>query len=85
VARGRIAYDLADLTATPNEDEQAGAGLQLLNTILSKQPLRIRDHVDQDFYHRGKHHMLAQDATLGWHPEFQERVAALLLGQEATA
>lgn len=76
---------LSQLSATPTDEQEAQAGLQLLHTVLSKPPLRIRNKVDQDFYYRGKHHMLAQDVQVGWHPQFEQRVAEMLVGHGVTA
>lgn len=66
-------------------EQRVDAGRQLLGSILLKEPLRIRTHVDQDFYYRGKHHMLSQNATVGWHPEFRDRLDDLLVTREASA
>lgn len=68
------------LTRMPpaNEEERIRAGQALLDAVMSQPVIRIRDMVDQDFYFRGKHHMLAQDGILGWHPDFRERLTHLL-------
>lgn len=82
VAFGLMCAQLGDAAS---DEQQRTAGLALLTDILSRTPLRIRSKVDQDFYYRGKHHMLAQpqstDSTepaIGWHPEFRERLNELL-------
>jgi hypothetical protein len=82
VAFGFMVDELGD-SATP--EQRVAAGRKFLADLLMKEPLRIRTHVDQDFYYRGKHHMLAQEATVGWHPQFQDRLNDLLLVREATA
>ena len=41
--------------------------------------------VTEPFITRGSLHMLADDGKLGWHPEFRERLAALLGRKEKTA
>lgn len=81
-----VAFGLmvAQLGSNPSEEERVDAGRLLLSSSLSKQPLRIREMVDQDFYYRGKHHMLAQDGAVGWHPEFRERLDALLVSPGVT-
>lgn len=68
------------LTRMPSatEEERINAGQALLADVMSQPVIRIRDMVDQDFYFRGKHHMLAQDGILGWHPDFRERLTRLL-------
>lgn len=74
-----------DLPADASEPDRVQAGRRLLRSILSATPVRIRTHVDQDFYYRGKHHMLAEDGLIGWHPDFEERVQAVLLAKESVA
>lgn len=76
---------LSELPAGASEQEEAQAGLKLLQHVLTQPPIRIRDQVDQDFYYRGKHHMLAQGNGLGWHPNFRSKVEGLLMGTAATA
>jgi hypothetical protein len=75
---------LGTLPAGASDDEEAAAGYKLLQDILTNPAIRIRDHVDQDFYYRGKHHMMAQGGALGWHPSFKARVEELLMGAAAT-
>lgn len=77
-------FMLTSLSAGASDDEAIAAGQKLLQDVLSAPALRIRDHVDQDFYYRGKHHMMAQGSDLGWHPNFQKKVQDLLLGAVAT-
>ncbi|WP_120004371.1 ABC-three component system protein [Nesterenkonia muleiensis] len=76
---------LSGLPASASEHDEAEAGRKLLQDVLTKQPIRIRDHVDQDFYYRGKHHMMAQGSDLGWHPNFKTKVEELLMGSMTTA
>jgi hypothetical protein len=47
--------------------------------------LPIRPGVTEPFITRGSLHMLADEVRLGWHPEFRERLAALLQAKETTA
>jgi hypothetical protein len=82
VAFGLMVDELGD---SATSEQRIAAGRALLAQILTKEPLRIRTHVDQDFYYRGKHHMLAQETTVGWHPEFRDRLEHLLIAKEATA
>lgn len=76
---------LSALPAGVSEQQEAEAGRKLLQDVLTRPPIRIRDCVDQDFYYRGKHHMLAQGSDLGWHPNFRTKVEGLLIGTAATA
>lgn len=46
--------------------------------------ISIRPNVVEPFLCRGSLHLLADDARIGWHPEFQERLAALLHDKEMT-
>lgn len=82
-----IAFGLMvdNLGEEATDEQRIEAGRQLLGSILLKEPLRIRTHVDQDFYYRGKHHMLAQEAAVGWHPEFRDRLDELLVVKGASA
>lgn len=40
--------------------------------------ISIRPNVTEPFVSRGSLHMLADNARIGWHPEFQNRLASLL-------
>ncbi|WP_053203972.1 ABC-three component system protein [Jiangella muralis] len=71
---------LTGLPAGGSEDDAIAAGRKLLQDVLTAPAIRIRDRVDQDFYYRGKHHMMAQGSDLGWHPNFKKKVEDLLLG-----
>lgn len=76
---------LSTLPAGASEDDEAASGHKLLQDVLTKPAIRIRDHVDQDFYYRGKHHMMAQGSNLGWHPNFKTKVQELLMGAVTSA
>lgn len=45
----------------------------------------IRPGVTEPFITRGSLHMMADEGRLGWHPEFRERLAALLQAKAAQA
>jgi hypothetical protein len=47
--------------------------------------LPIRPSVTTPFVTRGSLHMLADEARLGWHPDFQDRLGALLVANEPSA
>lgn len=79
VAFGFMVDNLGEDTSA---EDRVAAGRQLLANILQREPLRIRTQVDQDFYYRGKNHMLAQAKSVGWHPEFRARLDELLLAKE---
>ena len=46
--------------------------------------LPIRPNVTEPFVARGSLHMLADEVRLGWHPDFRDRLAALLQSEEVT-
>jgi hypothetical protein len=73
------------LGPSATEDERVAVGQELLAAVITGTPRHIRKMVDQDFYFRGKHHMMAQgpEPSVGWHPDFEAKVKALLA--EATA
>ena len=47
--------------------------------------LLIRPSVTEPFVCRGSLHMLADEFRVGWHPEFRDRLAHLLAGEEGAA
>ena len=68
------------LPADASEQERQDAGEELLWQVLDSVTVRIRDQYDQVFFHRGQHHCLADEARVGWHPEFLQRVQDLTIG-----
>lgn len=68
------------LPADASEQDRRDAGEALLWQVLDSVTVRIRDQYDQVFFHRGQHHCLADEARVGWHPEFVQRVEALTVG-----
>lgn len=75
---------LSDLPQSVTPEQEEAAGRQLIGQILQSTPVRIKDHVDQDFYFTGKHHMLAQRGVIGWHRDFESKLNALLMPAEAS-
>lgn len=69
---------LDDLDITSDEMVKAKAGRYLFQKLRDS-PLKIRTHYTEMFHSRGKRHMLADDHRIGWHPEFEGRLAQLLL------
>ncbi|MFE6153618.1 ABC-three component system protein [Streptomyces sp. NPDC057889] len=59
------------------EEERQQAGEELLWQVLETVSVRVKDQYDEIYFHRGQHHCLADEARVGWHAEFRERVAAL--------
>ncbi|MEU1598445.1 ABC-three component system protein [Streptomyces sp. NPDC005708] len=65
------------LPAGATDEERPRAGEALLWQHIDPVSVQIRDQYDQVFFHRGQHHHLADEARVGWHCDFLERVAAL--------
>jgi hypothetical protein len=65
--------------ATP--DRIASEGQALFRQVTEQSQVRVRDRYNEGFFTRGKYHELADDGRVGWHPEFEERLKQLLLGQ----
>jgi hypothetical protein len=63
----------ADATA------QEQAGQELFRLVTENSSVRLRAY-DEPFYTHGTLHGLSDDGRVGWHPDFQARLEALLLG-----
>jgi hypothetical protein len=57
---------------------QESAGQELFRLVTENSNVRLRAY-DEPFYTHGTLHALADDGRVGWHPDFQARLAALLL------
>ncbi|MHB1674008.1 MAG: ABC-three component system protein [Acidobacteriaceae bacterium] len=66
------------------EEEQQKAARQVLRWAESTS-IPIRPGVTEPFITRGSLHMMADEVRLGWHPQFRERLAALLQATEGQA
>jgi hypothetical protein len=66
------------------EAEQKKAAREVLRWAESAL-IPIRPGVTEPFLTRGSLHMLADEIRLGWHPQFRERLAALLQSREVQA
>jgi hypothetical protein len=66
------------------EAEQKKAAREVLRWAESAL-IPIRPGVTEPFLTRGSLHMLADEIRLGWHPQFRERLAALLQSPEVQA
>lgn len=67
--------------ATVDEESKWRAGKDLLRTLLESTKVTIRKHYDEPFFARGKRHDLAHrdsDLGIGWHPDFADRLDALV-------
>jgi len=65
--------------ATP--EQIAAEGQSLFRQVSEQSQVRVRDRYNETFFTRGKCHELADDGRVGWHPEFEQRLKDLLLGQ----
>lgn len=66
-----------DIGADAAEDAKRQAALDVLKWA-ERVLIPIRPSVTEPFVTRGSLHMLADEARLGWHPEFRDRLAELL-------
>jgi C-terminal domain 7 of the ABC-three component (ABC-3C) systems len=73
-------FEFMKLKLPENADEQAQqqAGQQLFRLVTESSSVRLRAY-DEPFFTHGKLHALADDGRIGWHPDFQDRLEALLL------
>ena len=61
------------------QSAQEQAGQELFRLVTERSNVRLRAY-DELFFTHGKLHELADDGRVGWHPDFQARLATLLLG-----
>ena len=71
---------LTELPENASEDDKRRAGLKLLREALDRTGIRVRERYDEPFFCRGKHHELADEGRVGWHPDFEDLLNALLVG-----
>lgn len=69
----------SELAEDATEADKRKAGRNLLYT-LGQSTLSIRMRFQDPFHARGKRHELADRRKIGWHPDFEEHLAGLLLG-----
>lgn len=65
------------------EDAKRQAGTQLFRFIRETNEVHIRRNFTEKFYIDGTRHMIADRGELGWHPDFEQRIADLLLNDKA--
>jgi len=68
----------------PDADDSAKieAGREVLRRAEDMVWIRIRERYSEPFFFRGKLHQLADDSSIGWHPEFRQKLDDLLLGSQ---
>jgi len=72
--------DLGD-AATNDAKEQAARSVL---AWAERTTIPIRPKVTEPFVSRGSLHMLSDEARIGWHPEFRDRLASFLRAKEGT-
>lgn len=77
--RYRLAI-LDELDSNATEAALQQAGREIFNWMEQSADIRIRPSVSEDYVRRGSYHALADKdpAIIGWHPQFADRLAALL-------
>jgi hypothetical protein len=73
-----------ELGAEVAEAERQRAGRDVLKWAETA-TLPMRSSVTEPFVSRGSLHMLADEIRLGWHPEFRDKISALLAPKENVA
>lgn len=76
----RFRLTIIDELGDASETELKKAGRSLLNWVETQADVRIKPRVSDRFVMTGSYHMLANKspATVGWHPEFSDRLNQLL-------
>jgi len=67
-----------ELDTEADEAVKKKAGKRLLRDLLDRTGTTIRTKYNDPFFARGQRHMLADRGRIGWHPDFQVRLAQLL-------
>jgi hypothetical protein len=61
-----------------DENSRALAGRDLFALLRDTTELTIRKGFSEGFFPRGMRHQIANQGTIGWHPDFEGRVRQLL-------
>jgi ABC-3C protein len=69
---------LDGLVENAGEEEKKTAGKALLRQLLSQTGICVRSRYNDPFFARGQRHMLADTGKMGWHADFEARIADLL-------
>lgn len=78
--------EFAWMTAEMNDADEPSrrqAGRELLRGCLNQTSHFIRERYREPFFSRGKHHELADQLAIGWHPNFREHLETLLVNRRA--
>ncbi|HYZ13044.1 MAG TPA: ABC-three component system protein [Actinomycetota bacterium] len=68
----------AELAGDAEEPEKQRHGREIFARAAETARARIRERYDESFMTRGSFHGLADDRRVGWHPDFEARLEALL-------
>lgn len=66
------------LSEEPGEEEKRKAGKELLRQLLRQTGISVRSRYNDPFFSRGQRHYLADRGEIGWHADFEDRIAQLL-------
>jgi hypothetical protein len=69
---------LEDLPADADDETKVAKGRELFRYLRESTKVTVRAQYQDVFFARGKRHDLADRKQLGWHPEFEARVGALI-------
>jgi hypothetical protein len=69
----------------PATEEAQGQAARSVLAWAERTTIPIRPSVTEPFVCRGSLHMLADEARIGWHPEFRVRLQYFLRAKEDTA
>lgn len=67
-----------ELPDATSDDIKKREGRALYNTIQKRTDIPIRPHVTEPYVQRGTYHILANKSEVGWHPDFVDRLRAIL-------
>jgi hypothetical protein len=70
-------FALRPAASTHSEDDLRAIGMDIYRT-LTESDFRIRTNCSEPFIMRGSFHMLADELSIGWHPDFIARLQHLL-------
>lgn len=69
---------LEGLADGAGDEEKKTAGKALLRQLLTQTGITVRSRYSDAFFARGQRHILADSGKIGWHPDFETRIAELL-------
>ena len=74
---------MRDELGDPKTDEQKEEAARSVLAWAERATVAIRPQVTEPFVCRGSLHLLSDAGRIGWHPEFRDRLASLLMAKEA--